>query len=46
MGHYEALLELNPNDNQGVRHPLALTWPTLTCNAQHTGWKPAGTMLW
>jgi tetratricopeptide (TPR) repeat protein len=22
MGHYEALLELNPNDNQGVRYPL------------------------
>ena len=22
MGHYEALLELNPNDNQGNRYPL------------------------
>jgi tetratricopeptide (TPR) repeat protein len=22
IGHLEALLELNPNDNQGVRHPL------------------------
>lgn len=39
IGHYEALLELNPNDNQGVRDPL------LGCYLAHDELGPATKLL-